>query len=151
MSFYKVFARDYLDSGHFGVRKRGRDRRICTMCHGVNLDQRATALKILLAQAKEGLERGCVHWWLGLCVEEHMWQVGILSLFFHFHKNVQKIFPFLCFFEQTLDFKPPESSCAGLTALLADGCQTGPMKAVRCESWSQPMPWYWIRTTSLLD
>lgn len=62
MSFDKVFARDYLDSGHFGDGKRGRDRLICTMCHGVNLDQRAAALKIFFAQAKEGLEPCCAHW-----------------------------------------------------------------------------------------
>lgn len=38
------------------LEKRGRDRLICTMCRGVNLDQRAAALKIFFAQAKERLE-----------------------------------------------------------------------------------------------
>lgn len=52
MSFDKAFARDYLDSGLFGVIKRGRDRLICTMCHGVNLNQRTDALKIFFAGAK---------------------------------------------------------------------------------------------------
>lgn len=121
------------------------------MCHGMNLNQRATALQIFFARAKEGLKPGCAQWLYGLSVEEHVSQVGSLSLLLHFHKNIQKILTFLPFFEQTLDIKPPESSCAPCTALLAGGCHTGSVKATTSESWLQPVLWHWIRTTSLPD
>lgn len=74
----------------------------------MNLDQRAAALKIFFAQAKEGLEPRCVHWWHSLCVEERVWQEGCLV--FHFHENVQKIFLFLLW--ANLRFQAPrELSC----------------------------------------